>query len=205
MRSEASRGRGTRRYHHGGLRPVLLATGRRMLERDGLRGFSLWALAREARVSNAAPVHHFPTADDLFSDCAEDGFDELGTRLEDARADEPAETLAAMAGVYLRFAEENPVVFRLMFDRGALRRPGGEFKASASRAYNLLSDAIRAIEPEASPDAFDTRINTIWGVIHGVTMLRLDGQICRSSSASPGATEMLQSVVRRLATGGDPA
>lgn len=187
------------RYHHGDLRPVLVAVGRRMLEQDGLRGFSLRALAREAGVSNAAPVHHFRTADDLFAACAADGFEDLSSGLEAVRRDDPAETLADMSAVYLRFAEANPVVFRLMFDRAALRQPSEAFRAAASHAYELLTDAVRALEPNASPEAFDARINTVWGMIHGMTMLALDGQICRSSPTSPGTEEMLRDAVREMA------
>ena len=44
-------------YHHGELASVLVRTGRTMLERDGLRQFSLRTLAREAGVSNAAVLH----------------------------------------------------------------------------------------------------------------------------------------------------
>src|SRR5213079_782408 len=46
-------------YHHGALRDALLLAAERVLERDGLAGLTLRAVAREAGVSHAAPTHHF--------------------------------------------------------------------------------------------------------------------------------------------------
>src|SRR5947207_1746268 len=46
-------------YHHGALRDALLQAAERVLERDGLAGLTLRAVAREAGVSHAAPTHHF--------------------------------------------------------------------------------------------------------------------------------------------------
>src|SRR3989442_8785504 len=46
-------------YHHGDLHDALLAAAERVLERDGLPGLTLRAVAREAGVSHRAPTHHF--------------------------------------------------------------------------------------------------------------------------------------------------
>src|SRR6266403_104963 len=45
-------------YHHGALHDALLEAAERVLERDGLSGLTLRAVAREAGVSHAAPTHH---------------------------------------------------------------------------------------------------------------------------------------------------
>src|SRR3981081_1977848 len=46
-------------YHHGDLHDALLKAAEAVLERDGLAGLTLRAVAREAGVSHAAPTHHF--------------------------------------------------------------------------------------------------------------------------------------------------
>ena len=67
-KSLARRGRGSRTrgaapadapYHHGALHDALLKAAETVLERDGLAGLTLRAVAREAGVSHAAPTHHF--------------------------------------------------------------------------------------------------------------------------------------------------
>src|SRR5262252_8981675 len=61
-------------YHHGALRDALLQAAERVLERDGLAGLTLRAVAREAGVSHAAPTHHFGDLTGLVSELAAIGF-----------------------------------------------------------------------------------------------------------------------------------
>ena len=61
-------------YHHGALRDALLQAAERVLERDGLAGLTLRAVAREAGVSHAAPTHHFGDLTGLLSELAAIGY-----------------------------------------------------------------------------------------------------------------------------------
>src|SRR5690242_3920257 len=61
-------------YHHGALRDALLQAAEKVLERDGLPGLTLRAVAREAGVSHAAPTHHFGDLTGLLSELAAIGF-----------------------------------------------------------------------------------------------------------------------------------
>src|SRR5882757_7569710 len=61
-------------YHHGDLHEALLKAAERVLERDGLPGLTLRAVAREAGVSHAAPTHHFGDLSGLLSELAAIGF-----------------------------------------------------------------------------------------------------------------------------------
>src|SRR5471030_148101 len=61
-------------YHHGALHDALLEAAERVLERDGLAGLTLRAVAREAGVSHAAPTHHFGDLTGLVSELAAIGF-----------------------------------------------------------------------------------------------------------------------------------
>src|SRR5438105_15936244 len=61
-------------YHHGALRDALLQAAERVLERNGLAGLTLRAVAREAGVSHAAPTHHFGDLTGLVSELAAIGF-----------------------------------------------------------------------------------------------------------------------------------
>ena len=47
-------------YHHGDLRRALLKAATDIVRSRGLPELSLRAVARKARVSHAAPYHHFP-------------------------------------------------------------------------------------------------------------------------------------------------
>src|SRR5260370_37566090 len=64
-------------YHHGALRDALLEAAERVLEREGLSGLTLRAVAREAGVSHAAPTHHFGDPAGLLSELAAIGFQQF--------------------------------------------------------------------------------------------------------------------------------
>src|SRR5437588_11843429 len=73
-------------YHHGALRNALLEAAERVLERDGLAGLTLRAVAREAGVSHAAPTHHFGDLTGLVSELAAIGFRQFNAAMAVAGA-----------------------------------------------------------------------------------------------------------------------
>src|SRR3982751_372137 len=73
-------------YHHGALRDALLEAAERVLERDGLPGLTLRAVAREAGVSHAAPTHHFGDLTGLLSELAAIGYTRFNAAMIAANA-----------------------------------------------------------------------------------------------------------------------
>src|SRR5450432_4723675 len=73
-------------YHHGALHDALLKAAETVLERDGLQGLTLRAVAREAGVSHAAPTHHFGDLTGLISDLAAIGFRQFNVAMAIAGA-----------------------------------------------------------------------------------------------------------------------
>src|SRR5881397_2391605 len=104
-------------YHHGDLHDALLAAAERVLERDGLPGLTLRAVAREAGVSHAAPTHHFGDLSGLLSELAAIGYRRFNAAMTAARAAEglPAEKGLASAKAYVRYARAHPGMYGLMF------------------------------------------------------------------------------------------
>lgn len=105
-------------YHHGDLRPALLAAAAQALEKDGPDGISLRELARRAGVSHTAPYRHFADRQALLAALAEEGFATLAAELD-------GKPWRDQAVAYVRFALAHPARFRLMFARpmpDALRR-----------------------------------------------------------------------------------
>src|SRR5258708_36291675 len=73
-------------YHHGALHEALLKAAEKVLERDGLQGLTLRAVAREAGVSHAAPTHHFGDLTGLVSELAAIGFQQFNAAMVAARS-----------------------------------------------------------------------------------------------------------------------
>src|SRR5579864_2566463 len=100
-------------YHHGALRDALLKAAERVLERDGLAGLTLRAVAREAGVSHAAPTHHFRDLTGLVSELAAIGFRQFNAAMAAACAPETPfpERGMARAKAYVAYAEAHPGMY----------------------------------------------------------------------------------------------
>lgn len=183
-------------YHHGDLRRTLVRVGRTLLETE--TNPSLRAIARAAQVSHGAPMHHFPTWAHLLAACAADGFRELSGDLQAVDAATPETRLMDMGAAYLAFAQRSPVVFRLMFNRSAVTVRTEEFQRDSSAAYHLLQHAVRATDPAMSDARFDALINTVWALIHGISVLELERQICRSAEDITDTRDFLRHGLRQL-------
>src|SRR3954454_11541590 len=96
-----SRAAGDSPYHHGALRDALLQAAEKLLERDGLPGLTLRAVAREAGVSHAAPTHHFGDLTGLLSELAAIGYTRFSAAMIAANAaGTPQEKAMASAKAY---------------------------------------------------------------------------------------------------------
>src|SRR5437660_10821355 len=117
-----ARAKAEKPYHHGELREALVAAGRKLLEEQGLRGFTLRECARRAGVSHAAPAHHFASIDDLLAEIATRGYRELIAVMEAEARRAGAEATARLVGQgvgYMAFAAAHPAPFQLTFNREA--------------------------------------------------------------------------------------
>src|SRR5437763_17171775 len=104
------------RYHHGGLRDALLQAAEKVLERDGLPGLTLRAVAREAGVSHAAPTHHFGDLTGLLSELAAIGYRQFNEAMRAANASGTLQERGmASAKAYLAYAQTYPGMYGLMF------------------------------------------------------------------------------------------
>src|SRR5438132_6208668 len=97
-------------YHHGALRDALLEAAERVLERDGLAGLTLRAVAREAGVSHAAPTHHFGDLTGLLSELAAIGYRMFNAAMVAANNSETHPLMKGMASAkaYVAFAQAHP-------------------------------------------------------------------------------------------------
>jgi AcrR family transcriptional regulator len=173
-------------YHHGELKEALVAAGRKLLEEEGLRGFTLRETARRAEVSHAAPAHHFKSMDDLLGEIATRGWKELTATMasEAKRAKpDPAARLVAQGVGYMAFAAANPMLFRLMFNRESDRFETPALAAAAKEAYHLHREAVDAAIPEASAEVKERMSDLAWATVHGFITLVLEGQIGERDSS----------------------
>jgi AcrR family transcriptional regulator len=171
-------------YHHGALRDALLHAAERVLERDGLPGLTLRAVAREAGVSHAAPTHHFGDLTGLVSELAAIGFRQFNSAMASAcGADLPLDQRAvARAKAYVGYAEAHPGMYGLMFRTERLDYSRPSLHEAAEASFAGLAGAIAARRQETiAEDALTldqaAAIARAWSLVHGFTMLLLDGRL----------------------------
>jgi len=170
----------TRAYHHGDLREALIASGRKLLEEKGVRGFTLRECARRAEVSHAAPAHHFASMDDLLAELVRRGFEELAASMtaEAHRVeDEPAARLVGLGVGYMAFAAANPVLFQLMFSQEAVRLEAKQSADGAEAVRGLLAVTVEDVLGHASGEVRQRMVDFAWATMHGFITLVLEGGI----------------------------
>ncbi len=171
-------------YHHGDLHDALLKAAERVLERDGLAGLTLRAVAREAGVSHAAPTHHFGDLTGLVSELAAIGFRRFNAAMAAAGAIDAPPLMKAMARAkaYVAYAQARPGMYGLMFrtERLDMTRPSLHEAAGASFA-GLASAVGIGLQQQTSDEALSLEqaaaIARAWSLVHGFTTLLLDGRL----------------------------
>lgn len=187
-------------YHHGRLREVLISAGRALLEERGLEGFTLRECARRARVSHAAPAHHFDSVSDLLAEIAARGFDDLTSAMDSAAADDrnPATRLIALGRGYVSFAMANKAVFKLMFNQKARMETNEQLARAAKAARARLESGIAEVIPQYTPGAKPAMADLAWAGVHGFAMLALGGQLGPCGPADPVFKRRLESLLRAI-------
>jgi AcrR family transcriptional regulator len=198
-------------YHHGALRDALLEAAERVLERDGLSGLTLRAVAREAGVSHAAPTHHFRDLTGLVSELAAIGFRQFNAAMAAAGAagTSPIEKAMARAKAYVAYAQAHPGMYGLMFRTERLDMTRPSLHEAATASFAGLAGAIGAsrheqIHEEALSLEQAAAIARAWSLVHGFTMLLLDDRLSDILRRLPKGTDaetlldaMLKSTVGR--------
>jgi AcrR family transcriptional regulator len=197
-------------YHHGALHEALLKAAERVLERDGLAGLTLRAVAREAGVSHAAPTHHFGDLTGLVSELAAIGFRQFNEAMVIAGAAGPSliEKALARAKAYVAYAQAHPGMYGLMFRTERLDMTRPSLHEAATASFAGLAGAIGAsrheqISEQALSLEQGAAIARAWSLVHGFTMLLLDDRLSDILRRLPEGTdaETLLEAMLKLAIG----
>ena len=160
------------------VREGLLAAAARLFVEVGEAGFSMRALAAEAGCSPMAAYRYFQTKDDLLAAVRARAYRRLADTLESV-ADGERRKARDIGEAYVRFADENPAEYRLMFD---LTQPDEtlypELVQAAARARWCMNKYVREMV-EAGVLAGDPELlgYVFWAAIHGLIVLKLAGRL----------------------------
>lgn len=169
-------------YHHGNLKPALVAAALKEISREGPEGFSLRGVARRAGVSAPAVYRHFKDKDDLLAAVAIECAERLGAVMVEAVSSAPADPLERFraTGIALvRFAVANPEHFRALSVPGLFERtPRDQLErqlAFQQAEMAKLADAQAAGHLTALP--LDDIMLAANSIVLGLAHLMIEGKL----------------------------
>lgn len=177
------------KYHHGDLKPALVASGLALLEQRGLDELSLRAIAADVGVSHTAPKNHFKGLRGLLSAIAAVGFRRLGEAMANAASTaQPgkARLKAATAG-YVTFALANPALYQLMFSGAHCDPEDAELMDAKHQGLSTLRSVAKGLEWDKAdaPGNPDRTEWMLWSTLHGYASLLIEGMIARGPTGRP--------------------
>ncbi len=175
-------------YHHDDLKTELLDAAIKLLESDGMRGFSLRKVAATVGVSHAAPYRHFKNRDELVGAILMEGHRRLTSYLASALTGQgtAADALFRMERAYLDFARDNAAYLSLMFSRDGMSamvrmEKGKSHEIPAEYdSFGVLESCVARCQREGALDPkLDTAAlaMTVWAKVHGLALLMNEGVI----------------------------
>ncbi len=164
-------------YHHGDLKAALVTAATDIIAETGVDGFSLREAARRAGVAASAPAHHFGSAKGLLTEVALAGYRQLGDYLGTVKSsDDPRADLTGISLAYVRFALDNPGLFRLMFRNNLVNRDDPRYAETSMAALGAFGRAAGAYGELQHLGPTEAVVAT-WSAIHGLAHLMLEEKL----------------------------
>ena len=169
-------------YHHGDLRQALLVAAKALIAEAGIENLSLRKLAERAGVSRTAPYHHFSDKNDLLCAIAAQGFlrrhQEARDTFNNSRLTAEEKFAEFICG-YIKFAANNPEEYELMFGRNIWKQKNStqELRDVAYPCFQHQLEMITSWQ-QMGLISGDNPLRTsqvIWGAVHGIAKLWIDG------------------------------
>jgi AcrR family transcriptional regulator len=173
----------SKKYHHGDLKNALTQVGVEILAKEGVGGLTLRKVAKRAGVSHSAPYAHFKDRQSLIAAISTEGFRQLYDEMDaavSAHADNPKQQLIEAAWAYIQFAMNNTDTFKIMFS-GVLEKEKDypSFVEISRKTFERVVNIVRACQNAGilRPAPSELVAVSVWGQVHGIVSLALEGQI----------------------------
>lgn len=170
-------------YHHGDLKNALIQAGVEILAKEGLSGLTLRKVAKQAGVSHAAPYSHFVDKQALIAAISTEGFKQLFDKIQEISADhqnDPRNLLIETAWAYVQFALNEPDRFKLMFSSVLEKEKDyPDFVEYSQKNFLQIVETVGICQHAGilRSGPADLTATSVWGAVHGMIMLVIEGQI----------------------------
>jgi AcrR family transcriptional regulator len=176
-----------------------------LFARKGFGGVTMRALAAELGVSPMTPYGYFRNKNEIFQAVRTEAFRRFGLRIEAAVAGLrcPIERLRAIGREYLRFGQDEPHAYRIMFQLDPPQPSPEQDPAQEQelrRGWQVLHDAcaegVRLGLLRGDPI---TLAHLAWVPMHGLVTLHLSGHLVLGGSLEALAEPMLENLFHGFA------
>ncbi|MCP3105384.1 TetR/AcrR family transcriptional regulator [Myxococcus sp. K15C18031901] len=187
------------------LREQILRVAREMVVKEGFGALSMRKLAEAVEYAPATLYLHFENRDAIARELCVRGFGEFLAALEPAAAvKEPLERLERMAEAYVRFGQEHPETYRLIFLEDArlsteLFRDAPD--GAGPRSFALLAAVFEDLKTAGrlAEDAQPARLAEVaWAGLHGIVSLKLTCAAFQETTADALRASLVETLVYGL-------
>ena len=185
------------------LREKLIDIAEETIAAEGMDAIRARDLAREAGCAVGAIYNVFADIAEIVIAVNGRTFRKLGkvvaasTR---AAPDDPVEQLIAMSNAYLRFAIENPKLWRTLFDiqMSTQSEVPAWYLQELAALFENISRPLSRLFPGWSPDRIDLMTRTLFSSVHGIVLLGVENRI--SGVPRDRLEQMISLLLRNITT-----
>jgi len=155
------------------LREACIDQAMRIIASDGVEALSLRDVARRLGVSHQAPYKHFASRDHIIAEIVVRAFAQLSAHLERRkRHTDPIEELASLGALYVGFARQQPLQYRLMFGT-PLPDPDAhpEMMRQARVPFEVLRETIARLPGRGDAREVERDALFAWATVHGLASI----------------------------------
>ena len=173
-------------YHHGNLKETLINVAIQEIKEQGTTNLSLRQLAQKCGVSQSAPYRHFRDKQHLIAVITAHGYKLLTEMSEKAHSgeDAPEVRLRKICLVYVQFAMKNNALFNLMTGPDTFNKADyPELLKTSDECFNGLINTLSRLTGKSQKIREDDAFALLaYSVIHGITILLVNGQLRRAKT-----------------------
>ncbi len=153
------------------LQESIYAAARTLLAEKGLEGVTIRAIAEKIDYSVRTVYLYYKDKEALLDEMRREGFEQLATEMGTIRDCDARTALFKLGKVYLRFAEENPELYKLMFQNRI--EPYPLDPATEGLSSQILKQTVLNLmaSRKENPEGAESAAFACWSLVHGMASL----------------------------------
>jgi len=156
---------------------MALAAAEKIVMEQGLEGLSARKVAAAIGYTVGTLYLVFENIDDLILQVNARTLDRLHARMSEvkSRSSDPRDYLVQLGQVYIRFADEDPHRWAMVFEHRLAenRAVPAWYQEKVARMFALVEDGLQPLARERAREDITHAARALWGGVHGICILAL--------------------------------